>query len=106
MEYPGITKASLAMAYDNGIINRNNSEQEFLKTLDTYLRLHWLHADYIGTRTLLLTQLTNIDRWLDKLDPATLNIICCGDQDEAEWLTARAPPGTRTLLNEIFEDVL
>ncbi len=103
--FPGITKAALSLAYDNGGINRERSEEDCLRELGEYLGEHWLRADHAGLRTLLFCSLIGMDRWLSTLSDEELGTACNGEEREAHEVLSRAPLGTDELLNGIFENV-
>jgi len=80
-QYPGITMAVLAIAFDNGGIHRFRSEEQFRAELNAFL----------ASQTIALGP---IDRWLANLPQDDLQTVCTGDRDEAKAILATAPPGT------------
>lgn len=93
MDFPGIAKAALEIAYDNGGINRYRTEKKMLGELDKFL----------STQPGEL--LPAIDAWLSSLSSDDLELVCAGEQSEAAKVLAEAPPFTDQLLNDYFEEV-
>lgn len=102
---PGISKAALEIAYDNGGINRGRSEDDCLKELAAYLQENWLSATHSGLKTILYANLLSIDRWLDQLSAEDLSTACAGEETEADAILVGSPPQTNELLNGIFNHV-
>lgn len=104
MIFPGIWKATLAMAYDNGAVNAERSESELAADLLTWVNL----------RPRVITFMLATDRWLDGLSEEDLSTVCCGEEAEADALIRKTgapihrhlPRYARRLLNDIFEQVL
>jgi hypothetical protein len=103
--FPGITRAALSMAYDNGGINRDRSEADMRKDLATFLA-KCMEAKHSGLRTTLYSQLRTIDTWLDQLSDEEIDTVCNGEETEAAAAVKQAPEGTSFLLNGIFENVV
>lgn len=91
--YPGIARAALEMAYDNGGVNRHRPERVTMKELDIVL------AGGID----VAFDLSAIDRWLTELSDDELLTAVAGEHSEVQELMTRAPPGTDELLNAIFD---
>lgn len=89
--YPGIKKAALEIAYDNGAVNRGCTEEAVLKRLDDFLT----NNEEIDLKA--------IDEWLEGLEPEALNILCCGDSGDIAHLVEQAPIYTEALLNNWFD---
>lgn len=91
--YQGITRALLEIEYDNGGINRDRTENDALLESEEVLA-SCDDAD-----------LAEIDSWLASLNPEELQLVCCGEQSEAEeFMTRRAAPTkTNGLLNDLFK---
>ena len=93
--YPGIEKAALLIALDNGGINRMRSGKRQRKDLYEFLakREH--------------DMLKPIDEWLSSLSKERLDLVCCGGEDEPETKAAKEgqPAFTEDLLNQYFEEV-
>ena len=104
--FPGIVKAALLLALDNGGINRDRSQESCLQDLAAHLNLHWLNARHSGLRTTQYVALKAIDAWLDGLSEDDLDTACNGEESEAATMVANAPHGTAELLNDIFENVV
>lgn len=98
-EFPGITKAALAISYDNGGINRDRSEALMLNELRRFLNNHVLPC---GLRGALLKE---IDEWLATLDDESLDIVCCGEQSEQDEILGVSPAHTDEILTAIFDNV-
>lgn len=92
MSYPGIERATLLIALDNGGINRNRSEEQQKAELEAF---------FVGRRE----DLAKIDAWLLSLTNEQLETACCGEHDEMAALLASAPPGTDQFLNDYFDEV-
>jgi hypothetical protein len=93
MKWPGITRAALEIAYDNGGITRMRSEERMLGQLERWLE------------TQPQDPLPAIDAWLLALSDEDLETVCVGEQLEVAALMASAPPFTDQLLNAYFEEV-
>lgn len=96
MNYKNIERAYLEIAYDNGGINRERSEEVALNELRTWLR------DYLGS-----SRLRVIDTWLETLNEEQLSALCCGSEEEQEQVLVEGevPPLANALLNEIFDNI-
>lgn len=106
MSYPGIERATVAMAYDNGCINRDRPEERLKQDL-----AKWLALDAGSKFGLTPEQLEQIDAWLAQLENDRIDMLVAGGEDEQEMLLICAPyPGrggiTDLLLTWIFEEVL
>jgi hypothetical protein len=102
----GIRRAALEMAYDNGAINRERSEEDFLKRLEEWLSNSCATIDHSGLRTSFIISLNEIDAWLVGISDEAMLIICSGEEVDAKTALFKAPQGTDALLNAIFEEVL
>lgn len=97
--WPGIRKAALEIAYDNGMINRECSEDAWLKSLDPVL----------GAEGVTDEDLDRLDAWLLGLSDADLDTLCSGEERDAEGIEADCPTGgpdgerLSKLLVDIFE---
>jgi hypothetical protein len=74
MTYPLLRKAALAIAYDNGFINRICAEAEWMERVDAYLSSETEKA------------LTESEEILSQLLDGELNKVACGDMDESDAL--------------------
>ena len=97
-KYPGIKKAALLIAYDNGIINRLKPEQQWLESLDAVL----------GTNSVAEEDLDWFDQWLLSLDETNFHTACCGEETDMKKVADMAPSSRNgesmhKLLNTIFE---
>lgn len=95
VEYPGIARACLLIALDNGGINRYRSVETQKRDMERWLAK--LPADILPP----------IDAWLAALSDEDLDTFCCGGEDESETkvIRATAPPFTDQLLNDYFAEV-
>jgi len=91
--YPGIRRATLLIALDNGGINRDRCEKQQGRDLDRFLQRQ--PHDILPA----------IDRWLASLPTDDLETVCAGEHGEAQMLLATAPPFTESLLNDYFDEV-
>lgn len=92
-EYPGITKAALAIAYDNGGINCVRSEKQMRRELGKWIARQPNEP------------LPAIDGWLSGLSDEDLEIVCAGDQEQASLILQGSPPFTDKLLTDYFNEV-
>jgi hypothetical protein len=101
-KYPGIKKATLIMAYANGVINRTEDEHMFLAAQDFILGAEGVYAE----------DLRRLDQWLCELDttmPGALGILADGEECEANALAALGPRDANgrplaALLDDIFDN--
>lgn len=99
-QYPSIRVAALLIAYDNGMVNRGETEKDFLE------RAHGaLTADGVVTMDLVY-----LEMFLKGLSEADIMLLCCGEQSDQDAIEVNAPfsrgePSERvtSLLNDIFE---
>ncbi|QFT69586.1 hypothetical protein FIU93_22565 [Labrenzia sp. THAF35] len=91
--FPGIEKACVEIAYDNGGINRMRSEKKMRQECRAFLE----RADN--------GYLTEIDAWLAAQSVEDLRIIAGGEETEIADLMKAAPPFTNALLNQYFNEV-
>lgn len=92
-QWPGITRAALEIAYDNGGVNRLRSEDQVRREIAAWLARQ--PADVLPA----------IDAWLSSLSDAELSDFCAGGDDRSQELAAAAPPFTDQLLNQYFDEV-
>ena len=92
--YPGIERACVEMAYDNGGVHRGRSEQQVRKECRAFIETLNYKA-----------YLPAIDQWLKDLDDETLSIAIAGEYSEINELMEQAPPKTNKFLNEYFDHV-
>ena len=91
--YPGIARAALEIALDNGGINRFRSEKKQRKELANFLERQPQEI------------LTAIDSWLASLSEDDLQTVCGGEASEADEILKSAPPFSSQLLNDYFYEV-
>lgn len=94
-KFPGIRRAALEIALDNGGINRFRSARQQGREF-----ARWLARQPEEI-------LAPIDAWLSGLSDEEMFELCCGGQDEpeVEALRRKAPPFTDKLLNDYFDEV-
>lgn len=92
-EYPGIRRAALQIAYDNGGINRHREEAQMLREFDRWIARQPNEI------------LPDIDAWLASLSGDNLETVCCGEGSEQLAALKTAPPFTHELLNDYFNEV-
>ena len=100
VSYPTLRKAALIIAYDNGIINRQEPEAEFLENA-----MGALCADGVPT-----SEIAELEAFLATLTEEELSTVCVGFDDEVDAIEARCPnssvePSAKLtrLLNDIME---
>lgn len=95
IRYPGIARAALEIALDNGGINRFRSEKQQRREMAEFLERQPQEI------------LPAIDAWLSGLSDAELQEFCSGGEGEPERerIAASAPPFTGQLLNDYFDEV-
>lgn len=91
--FPGIKRAALAIAYDNGGINCTRSQKRMLGEFRRWLEKQPQEP------------LPEIDAWLASLSDDDLETFCAGEHSEMMALMSGAPPFTDKLLNDYFEEV-
>lgn len=91
--FPGIKRAALEIAYDNGGINRHRSESAMLQELERFLARQPSEL------------LPDIDRWLLALSDSDLETVCCGEERDQLSIVKSAPPFTHQLLDDYFNEV-
>lgn len=97
MIFKNIEAAMLEIAYDNGMVNSYQSQQDILQSLSKYL-------ENSGKYSLDFLRVVNI--WLGKLHKDELYSLCCGsDVDQELILAMNAPKNTNEFLNDLFENV-
>ena len=89
----GIERAALSIAYDNGMINRSESEVDFLSNVGALVA-----EQHRNKKTWQA-----INMWLLELSDYDLNTVCCGEYDASQIILIQAPKGTDKLLNLIAE---
>lgn len=90
--YPGITRAAVEMAYDNGGIHRFRSEATVVRRLSRFM----------DTVDLEPQQLREIDQWLSLLSEDLMQTAVAGEEAEMLALMRRGPPFAHKLLNDMF----
>jgi hypothetical protein len=92
-DYPGIRRAALEIAYDNGGINRARSERRMLGEFE-----RWIARQPVEI-------LPSIDAWLGGLSNKDMVTVCAGEESEQAAILRSAPPFTDKLLNDYFDEV-
>lgn len=92
--YPAIRKAALNIAYDNGMVNRDMPEPEFLRRVDAVVG-----ADGVNHKDLVA-----INSVLSAFSDEQLDTLCTGEEQEQGALMAGQPLKSKILglLNDIF----
>lgn len=97
-DFPGLKKAFLEIAYDNGGINRERSEETMLEEASQFLYNNAFKFEY-----------EPMSKWLDELSKEDLSTLCAGEHSEGQEILMRLPPllrkRTDTLLNQYFDEV-
>ncbi len=92
--WPGIQRAALEIALDNGGINRFRSEKQQQREFRRWLEKQPQEL------------LPAIDAWLSGLSDDDLQTVCSGGEGpEQDALLASGPPFTNQLLNDYFDEV-
>ncbi|MFA6966080.1 hypothetical protein [Bosea sp. (in: a-proteobacteria)] len=91
--FPGIRRAALEIALDNGGINRSRPIGQQRRELKRWIARQPQEP------------LREIDAWLAGLSDEDLNTVCAGEASEQDVLLKDAPPFTDKLLNDYFEEV-
>lgn len=97
---PNVRAAALLIAYDNGMINREESEQDFLEKAKEALC-----ADGVP-----MMDVIELEVFLSALTEADLDTLCTGEEGEIQAIEALCPNSrveptqkVTRLLNDIFE---
>jgi hypothetical protein len=91
--FPGISRAALEIALDNGGINRFRPPKQQQRELSKFLERQPQEI------------LPAIDAWLASLSDDDLSTACCGEHSEMEAILLTAPPFTDQLLSDYFDEV-
>ena len=100
--YPGLKKAALLIAYDNGMINMIEPEEKYLRRCD----------EVVGADGVYHADLQVWNDWLETLTGEQMEVVCCGEEMEMQELMALAPDAVECdpnefsltdLLNRFFE---
>ncbi|SMC41167.1 hypothetical protein SAMN06297251_10288 [Fulvimarina manganoxydans] len=94
-EFPGLYRAYLLIALDNGGINRCRSVEDQRRDFD-----RWADKQPLQT-------LSSSDAWLSSLSQERLELVASGGQDEPDTIAAKegAPDDLDDLLNSYFDEV-
>jgi len=94
-KFPTIKKAALAIAYDNGMINRFEPEEKYL---DACLSV-------IGAEGVYEEDIIALEEFLSGLSETDFNNVCYGDSVDMEAVEAQAPKNSDGhALTGILED--
>ncbi len=91
--FPGIERALLLIALDNGGVNRDRPATQVRREIGDWLTKQ--PADL----------LPEIDRWLAALNDDDLDTVCAGEEGDRAVLLSGAPPFTDDLLSRYFNEV-
>lgn len=86
--YPGINRALVAIAYDNGMVNREQSE--WMALYDMFLAV---------TKKYTTLQIADVNRQLAVLTDEQLDEVCCGGREGDD---TNPPPG----IDQLADDML
>lgn len=91
--FPTVLRVALLIAYDNGMVNRNESEDDFVGTT----------ASIIGEVPVI--EVIKLEVFLKTLNNIQLNIIAAGEDTESKALLSDAPNPefADALFNRIFD---
>lgn len=95
--FPAICDVASRMAYDNGVVNRQEPIEEFYRTCDNVIADR-THADLVALET-----------WITGLTEEQRDTLADGEETEVQALVATGPTGgpdnepLANLLNDIFE---
>lgn len=90
--FASIVKAAKAIWYDNGMVNREEPEEQHMAKL-----IPWLNTWY----QMYPIQISAIDLELSNLSPEQLETLCCGEETEQEELASAL---VNDFLNLIFDE--
>lgn len=92
--FPKMKEVALLIAYDNGMINREQSQNDFLNKVD----------EIVGADGVDYTDLQLIEDWLVTLGNEQLIILAAGETEEMKALEATfSRPELLEIFNDIFE---
>ncbi len=89
---PGIHAAIIEIAYDNGIVNRDHTEQEVLD----HIAAHFITADD--------ALIDGVDTYLRSLPTAHFQTLCSGEEQDRKNIGA--PPYVMLFLDDLFENMV
>lgn len=90
-DYPGIQKAALCIACDNGMINRLEPAEEFLAKVSALISIPDFDDDIAA-----------VEAWLTSLSEQDLETFCTGESEDAHQIGLTSPPSTVIIAEEIF----
>lgn len=102
--FPGLTRAAMEIAYDNGGINRTCSEEDLKGKLAVWL-MDFCTIKHIGLAGTIAWRLGQMDAWLAALSDEDIDTACAGEDLDMRALLAKAPQGTDAMLLALFEEV-
>jgi hypothetical protein len=90
--FPNIKRAALEIAYDNGMINRQELELDFIRSVNERLE------------AMPVIKLAGLEGWLAGLDQQTFQTACVGEHNDMMEVmkTAPDPEFAEKALNVIF----
>jgi hypothetical protein len=89
--YSGIYSAAKEIAYDNGLINRHQTEDAFMSKV---YHLVLSKPELLGRE---------YDAFLRTLSNDDLDTLCCGEETDQQQIEAQGPKGLSDFLTEVFE---
>lgn len=95
-KFPFIRDTALIMAYDNGMINREQSKEEFLALCESV----------VGADGVYHEDLVALESWLGSLTSDERETIAAGLHEDIEELNKSCPSNAEGHpLSELFEDI-
>lgn len=104
MELNGIYRAAIEIAYDNGGVNRDRTEDDVKKDALSVVSGQMEGIQHAGLRTSYICTVMDIDKWLLQQPDDVLETVCAGEDADRLAALVGAPHGTDALLNAIFEN--
>ena len=89
-KYPGIKLIALKIAYDNGFLHRDCSEEEWLLSLDSLLDAN-------------IADLEILDQWCQTLSEEQAEALGAGEHDDMMELVSLSP--NPDFCNNLFNDI-
>ena len=91
---PHIYSVAREIAYDNGGINRERSEEQQRREFD----------EFIGSEGYDFADLKKIDEWLTNLNSQQIQILAAGEETERMALIATVPHEFQQKLDQLFDN--
>lgn len=95
VKWPTIKKAALLISYDNGIINRESSQESFLEICESILYADGVYED----------EVSQFEEFLKSLSEQDLEILCSGEFTDVETISKNCPKNSEGYsLSGLLED--